>query len=146
MMMAANQVSGPGPQAKRTDIGDVQKTRDLPNADYGEQQQYQAQQAGAPLAADQGGQQNFGGMDAAHQAALQQITPLSAPTQRPGEPVTAGAASGPGPNSMGLPNMPQQDMQQLQAYLPVFQFMAGQQGSSWALRNLVRQIKAAPSG
>jgi hypothetical protein len=47
---------------------------------------------------------------------------------------------------MGLPNMQQQDVQSLQAYLPVLQFMAGQQNSSWALRNLVRQIKAAPSG
>lgn len=140
--MAANQVSGPGPQSKRTDIGDVQKTRDLPNADYGEQQAYQAQQAGAPLAADQGGQ-----MSQAGAAAMANVIPMGAPTQRPGEPVTAGAPSGPGASSMGLAgNQRQQDMQQLQGYLPVLQFMAGQQDSSWALRNLVRQIKAAPSG
>lgn len=140
--MAANQVAGPGPQSKRTDIGDVQKTRDLPNADYGEQQAYQAQQAGAPLAADQGGQANLagGGNPAAN------VIPLNAPTQRPGEPVTAGAPSGPGAGAAGMPNMQQQDVQALQPYLPVLQFMAGQQDSSWALRNLVRQIKAAPSG
>ena len=140
--MAANQVSGPGPQSKRTDIGDVQKTRDLPNADYGEQQAYQAQQQGAPLAADQGGQMSQSGA-----AAMANVIPMTAPTQRPDEPVTAGAPSGPGANSMGLSsNQRQQDMQQLQGYLPVLQFMAGQQDSSWALRNLVRQIKAAPSG
>jgi hypothetical protein len=140
--VAANQVSGPGPQSKRTDIGNVQKTQDLPNADYGEQQAYQAQQAGAPMAADKGGMANL----AQGNPATQNVIPLAAGTQRPGEPVTAGAASGPGPNSMGLPNMAQQDVQSLQAYLPVLQFMAGQQNSSWALRNLVRQIKAAPSG
>lgn len=139
--MAANQVSGPGNQSKRTDIGDVQKTQDLPNADYGEQQAYQAQQAGAPLAADQGGQ-----MSQAHAQNMANIIPMNAPTQRPNEPVTAGAASGPGPNSLGLPNQPQADLQSLQAYLPVFTFMAGQQNSSWGMRNLVRQIMAAPSG
>lgn len=138
--MAANQVSGPGPQSKRTDIGNVQKTQDLPNADYGEQQAYQAQQQGAPMAADQGGQ-----MSQAHAANIANIVPMNAPTQRPGEPVTAGAASGPGPNSLGLPNQQQQDMIALQAYLPVLTFMAGQQNSSWGLRNLVRQIKAAPT-
>lgn len=140
--MAANQVSGPGPQSKRTDIGDVQKTRDLPNADYGEQQAYQAQQQGAPMAADQGGQMSQSGA-----AAMANVIPMGAPTQRPGEPVTAGANSGAGPGmaSLGLPAQPQnqQDMQNLKGHLPVLQFMANQTGSSWALRNLVREIKAS---
>jgi hypothetical protein len=34
-------------------------------------------------------------------------------------------------------------MQALQAYLPVFEHMANQQGSSSAARNLVRAIKGA---
>lgn len=140
--MAANQVSGPGPQSKRTDIGNVQKTQDLPNADYGEQQAYQAQQAGAPMAADQGGQ-----MSQAHAQNMANIIPMNAPTQRPGEPVTAGAASGPGPGpeAMGLSAVPQnqQDMQNMKGYLPVLNFMASQSTSSWALRNLVREIKAS---
>lgn len=144
--MAANQVAGPGPQSKRTDIGDVQKTRDLPNADYGEQQQYQAQQAGAPMAADQGGQANLQAL--MHQRNMANLVPLNAPTQRPNEPVTSGANGGPGPDqsSLGLPNQPQQDMQQLQGYLPVLQFVANQPNSSWAARNLVRAIKASSNG
>ena len=32
------------------------------------------------------------------------VTPLGAPTQRPGEPVTAGAPLGPGPNSVVMPS------------------------------------------
>lgn len=136
--MAANQVSGPGRMSARSDIGDVQKAQDLPNADYGEQQAYQAQQAGAPMAA----QPDV--MSQAHAQNMASIVPMGAPTQRPGEPVTAGAASGagPGPESLDLPNMQQQDVQQLASYLPVFEFMANQPNASWASRNLVRQIKA----
>lgn len=138
--MAANQVSGPGAMAKRTDIGDVQKTRDLPNPDYGEQQQYQAQQQAAPMAADTGTAPALTGSPMAAS-----VIPFGSPSQRPGEPVTAGANSGPGPDmsSLGLPNMQQQDLANMKSYLPVLQFMAGQNGSSWGLRNLVRDIKAS---
>lgn len=136
--MASNQVSGPGALSKRTDIGDVQKTQDLPNADYGEQQAYQAQQQGAPMAGDSG-QAPSGGPS---------VIPMSAGTQRPGEPVTSGAASGAGPGlaSLGLPNQSNQDVKNLQSYLPVLQFMANQNNASWALRNLVRNVKAASNG
>jgi hypothetical protein len=139
--MAANQVSGPGPLSQRTDIGNVQKTQDLPNADYGEQQAYQSQQQGAPMAADSGSAPSGAGNPAAAS-----VIPMSAPTNRPGEPVTSGAASGPGPSSLGLPNQSSQDVANLQGYLPVLQFMANQANSSWALRNLVRQVKSAGVG
>lgn len=141
--MASNQVSGPGPLSKRTDIGDVQKTQDLPNADYGEQQLYQAQQQGAPMAADTG----MAAPGSAGSAGAM-VTPLGAPSQRPGEPVTSGANSGAGPDmsSLGLPNQSSQDVKNLQTYLPVLQFMANQQNASWAARNLVRQIKASSNG
>lgn len=141
--MVANQVSGPGGFAKRTDIGDVQKTRDLPNADYGEQQAYQSQQQGAPMAADSG---QAPAQPAGNPLAAQ-VVPIGAPSQRPNEPVTAGANSGPGPDmsSLGLPNQSGQDMKSLQSYLPVLQFMSNQPNSSWALGNIVRQIKASSS-
>jgi len=129
--MAANQVSGPGPLAKRTDIGDVQKAQDLPNADYGEQQAYQAQQAGAPMAADPG---------AAGAAQPNPITPipLTAPTQRPNEDIMAGAP-------MNFQSQSAQDMQANQANLPVLNYMSSLPGASWALKNFVRDIKAASS-
>jgi hypothetical protein len=65
------------------------------------------------------------------------------PTQQPDTPVTAGAAmgEGPGPEALGLPNQPDQDMARLVAWLPVFEHMANQPGSSKAARNLVRQLK-----
>jgi hypothetical protein len=141
--VASNQVSGPGPMSKRTDIGDVQKTQDLPNADYGEQQAYQAQQSGAPLAADSGQAPASAGGGAPSAP----VVPMGAATNNPGEPVTSGAASGPGPGlaSLGLPNQPGQDMAKLQGYLPVLNFMGTQPNASWAIRNLVRDVKAAGS-
>lgn len=142
--MASNQVSGPGPLSKRTDIGDVQKAQDLPNADYGEQQAYQAQQAGAPMAADPGqAPASAGGGNPAAS-----VIPMGAGTQNPGEPVTSGAASGPGPglSSLGLPNQQGDDMARLQSYLPVLNYMGNLSNSSWALRNLVRDVKGASSG
>lgn len=139
--MAANAVSGPGPMSQRTDIGDVQKTRDLPNADYGEQQAYQSQQAGAPMAGDSG-------QAPAGNPAAASVIPMGAASQRPGEPVTSGADSGAGPGlaSLNLPNQSTADMANLQAYLPVLQFVANQQNSSWAMRNLVRQVKSSGVG
>lgn len=139
--MAANQVAGPGPLSQRTDIGDVQKVRDLPNPDYGEGQDFRALQQGAPLASDSG-QAPSGGNPSAS------VIPMGAASQRPGEPVTSGAASGAGPglSSLNLPNQSSQDLANLQAYLPVLQFQANQANSSWALRNLVRQVKSASVG
>jgi hypothetical protein len=65
------------------------------------------------------------------------------PTQQPDTPVTAGAmlGEGPGPEALGLPNEPDEDLRRLVAYLPVFEHMANQPGSSKAARNLVRQLK-----
>ncbi len=66
-------------------------------------------------------------------------------TTRPGEPVTAGAASGPGPGpeALGLPTQQDQDMAALAAYLPVFEHVANQPGASAGMRQLVRAIKGA---
>jgi hypothetical protein len=65
------------------------------------------------------------------------------PTQQPDTPVTAGAAlgDGPGMEALGLPNEPDEDLRRLVAYLPVFEHMANQPGSSKSARNLVRQLK-----
>jgi hypothetical protein len=65
------------------------------------------------------------------------------PSQQPDTPVTAGAALGDGPGleALGLPNQPDEDLRRLIMYLPVFEHMANQPGSSKAARNLVRQLK-----
>lgn len=129
--------SGPGKLSQRTDQPKMQ----LPNAEYGEQQAYQAAQAGAPMAG--GG----GGMSGAPTAAPVPVTPFGAPSARPGEPVTAGAAlgAGPGVESLGLMDdkaFQEQDRQKLVAYLPVLEFLANRPDAMPSLRQLVRKVKA----
>ena len=93
-------VSGPGQLSQRTDGGPQQVQADMSGMAYGENQAMEAIQAMAPMSASpsaasprarsrqarQSGQ-SAGGMSA---------TPLFAPTERPDEPVTAGAPFGPG--------------------------------------------------
>lgn len=80
--------SGPGKFSKRTDMS-------LPSQFYGEGVETAAIKAGAPLAktADVRGMPAAEVRDAAAQAP---ITPLFAPSARPGEPITTGIDIGPG--------------------------------------------------
>lgn len=136
------EVSGPGQFSKRTDraVGDA--NRNLPDAGYGEQAQYQAAQEGMqkPQQVDVSGM-NFNDLfgDAASR-----VTPLNAPTAQPGVPVTAGAATGAGPGveALQLADQRSEDLQRLQAQMPVLEWMANQPGASWAMRNYLRQVKA----
>ena len=93
-------VSGPGALSQRTD-GKPQPKMQLPNAKYGEQAQFQADQSGAPMGAPAG----------APAGAVPQVAPaqpptsFTAPTANPNEPVTNGANAGPGagPGALNLP-------------------------------------------
>lgn len=77
-------VSAPGAASTRTDR---QPIRDLPNAAYGENKEFTEIQSAAPM-----------------RAAPRIPTQLFAPSQRPGEPITAGIPMGPGvgPEALGL--------------------------------------------
>ena len=132
-------VSGPGALSKRTDGGPGQPVRAPSGGAYGERQSLEQMQQAAPLSATPGG--DVGRPQLADVS--EGLVGLDAPTQQPDTPVTAGAAmgEGPGPEALGLPNAPDQDLRRLVAYLPVFEHMANQPGSSKAARNLVRQLK-----
>jgi hypothetical protein len=80
-------VSGPGPLSQRTDRQPLRAPTGLP---YGDNQALLDTERGAPLA----------------QAAAPQITPLTAASQRPAEPVTHGADAGPGASSAILTATP----------------------------------------
>lgn len=75
----------------------MQKIRTLPDAAYGEAKEFNELQKQAPLANVP--QPGPGGAAAPqpNPNPLASVVPLSAPTQRPDEPVTAGAPLGPGP-------------------------------------------------
>jgi hypothetical protein len=89
-------VSGPGRLSQRTDGGPAQQLRHLTDAQYGEDAAYTAQQRGAPLnqAGPRPGPSSSGPGP--------QVVGFGDPTTRPGEPVTAGAALGPGPGPEAL--------------------------------------------
>jgi hypothetical protein len=138
-------VSGPGSLSKRTDGGPAsahQPIRVPTGGAYGDASALQATQQGAPMAASGGGDQVAPGLLAG--MSIPTGPGLGAPSQQPGTPVTDGAASGPGagPEALGLPVQQDQDMQALIAYLPVFEHLANQPGSSAAARNMVRQLKS----
>lgn len=130
-------VSGPGPFSQRTD---KQPQQALPNANYGENKDYQEQQQGAPMAADSGQisqsfSQLFGNP-------AQNVVGLGADSTQPGTPVTDGAALGPGAGPEALPSSQSPQNQAAAAWLPALEFMANQPGSSESARNLVRQLKS----
>src|SRR5438445_2766627 len=136
-------VPGPGKFSERTDKAVSEANRDLPNAGYGEQAAYQAQQAGAPMAKQD---VNVKGMNFADLFGnpADNVVGLDHPTQHPNTPVTDGADAGPGADSsiLGLGDQSQEDLQSLLPYMPVLEFMANQPGASWAMRNIVRKAKS----
>jgi hypothetical protein len=92
-------VSGPGAASRRTDgrpseDSMKQAARYISGMPQGEAAEVNAVATSAPLAAAPGPQ------DA---PAMPALVPLTAPSQRPDEPITAGAPFGAGPNSVSLP-------------------------------------------
>ena len=132
--------SGPGKFSQRTDKAVSEANRSLPNADYGEQAQYQDQLQGAPIATQDVTGMNFNDLFG---NASQNVVPLGADSQNPDEPVTAGADEGPGPGSEVLSSTQSQSNATQMAYLPALEWIANQPGSSDAARNMVRNLKAS---
>lgn len=99
--------------------------RRLPNAGYGESAEFEAIQAGAPMA-----EQAPLPLDASR------VIPMGAPSQYPGRPVTDGIG-------MASPdNVDQDDIVQRRAWLPALKLIASKPGTSNAFRQLVRQMEA----
>jgi hypothetical protein len=99
-------VSGPGRYSKRTDGHPAQVMSAAPDQGYGDAKAQLDQQRVQPMAAQSP-------LPKAAQAAQQGVqlpafngASLADPTQRPGEPVTAGVDIGPGPNTLNLPQAP----------------------------------------
>ena len=73
---------------------------------------------------------------------LPQVTPITAPTELPNQPVTDGAALGPGMNTIpGLPQPPIADNtqfnQNIEAYRPVLTYIANQPSTSTDTRKVI---------
>src|SRR6478752_6096173 len=107
-------VSGPGQFSQRTDKAVSEANRMLPNADYGEQAQYQEQLQAAPMAKDIGGafSQMFGNPSS-------RVIGFGEPSQAPATPVTDGAAAGPGAGLEAIaPPPPDPKMAQIRSWIP----------------------------
>lgn len=132
--MSMMQPSGPGKFAKRTDM---QGAKRLPNAAYGEQKQFQAEQAGAPMAKSSAPQRN----------PMADIVPLTAPTRRPNEPVTAGVDSGPGPGSsiLGMKSptdVTLQDLSKIAQYMPLMVRFSESPQSTGTMKAFVKYLRS----
>ena len=105
------QVAGPGKFARRVDGTAFDKNatrqpiREMSSQAYGEGVQMQALQASAPMSATPS------------MPSAMRPTPLSAPTERPNEPVTAGAPFGAGAGPEILPIPPVMEDQVAQTIL-----------------------------
>jgi hypothetical protein len=134
--MSMMQPSGPGKFAKRTDR---QKARQLPNAQYGEQQDFQNIQAAAPMAKT--------AQAPAPRNPMADIIPLNAPTRRPNEPVTAGVDAGPGPGReiLGLKSpidSEVEDLTKLAKYMPLLVQFADSTQSSGTMKAFIRYLRS----
>jgi len=136
-------VSGPGKFSERTDKAVSAANSTLPNAQYGENQDYQDQKSGAKMASGGAPSPDMSALGAPDpQQAMPDVTGLGEPSNQPDTPVTDGAelGAGAGMEALGTPSQTSSDY--MAAYLPALIFMANQPGSSDSARNLVRQIQS----
>lgn len=81
--------------------------------------------------------------EANNKPALPQVTPLTAPTEMPDQPITHGAPVGAGPNELtGLPKPPtgDPDIDTMRNYYPILEFYASQPGASQATKDYVKYL------
>jgi hypothetical protein len=105
-------VSGPGRLSRRTDGGPQQNVAQLPNARYGEGAEFEALQAAAPMSATgltqpapAGGGMDIGALLGGGPGVAPPV-PLTGQSERPMEPLTAGAPIGPGPGPSAVVRAP----------------------------------------
>ncbi len=115
---------------------------DVTGGSYGSSQQYQQIRSAAPLAQAPG----VPSAPTATPSPMSQVVPMGQPTQRPGEPITAGAAlgEGPGPADIGLNMTPSGTRDALRAQygnlMPVLMRIADAPTSSPEFRQQVRDL------
>jgi len=144
-------VSGPGQLSRRTDGGPQQVQAEMSGMPYGENMEFEAIQSSAPMSA--AGQSTARatrrGGGSARGGAGMGATPLMSPTQRPDEPVTAGAPFGPGddpPPKPGMMNVNRTDAETLAKYLPSMMRMAESPDTPDGFKRFVRHLRNMQAG
>lgn len=131
-------VSGPGALSRRTDGGPTQAAMGIPaNGQYGERKAMQELQQGAPMQGN-----TIPNVPTPSIAAPRaQVTNLFAPTQRPDEPITAGAPVGPGRTP--TPEATTGRYVTVSKYLPMLEDMALNPDAPASFKNFLQYVKAA---
>lgn len=135
-------VSGPGQLSQRTDGGPQQVQAEMTGMPYGENQEFATLQSAAPMSASRAAASPRARQREAAQGAS--ATPLFAPTQRPDEPVTAGAPFGPGDGPEANPGMGEiaaRDAKTLGRYLPSMMKMAEDPNTPEGFKRFVRHLR-----
>lgn len=130
-------VSGPGSLSRRTDGGPIQAAKEIPGGGkYGERKDLAELQSGAAMQ----GNPVPNVPSPTVSAPPQQLTNLFAPTERPDEPITAGASFGPG-------YTPPQEVsgryKLVSKYLPMLQEQANNPDAPDTFKNFVQFVNAA---
>jgi hypothetical protein len=130
-------VSGPGALSRRTD------GRVAEGFAYGMNKQINEQAASAPMAkAPQPRPASASKMMSA--SPLPGITPITAETMDPNDPITNGVPVGPGANSIpGMSSGPTEDpdINMIRDYYPILEFWASQPGTSRATKDYVQYLR-----
>ena len=131
-------VSGPGKLSRRTDGGPTQAAMGIPaNGQYGERKAMQELQQGAPMQGNTTPSMPTPTVAAPSIAAPRaQVTNLFAPTERPEEPITAGAPVGPGrtPTPAGQYSM-------IEKYMPQLDSLAAKEDSPESFKIFLGLVK-----
>lgn len=144
-------VSGPGQLSQRTDGGPQQVQTDVSGMPYGENQELEELQSAAPMSASPTARspraRSRQASRAGRAAGGMGASPLMAPTQRPDEPVTAGAPVGPGagPVRNQMENMRQmgiKDAQSIVESIPALEQAANSEFGTDSFRRFVQYVKS----
>lgn len=139
-------VSGPGALSRRTDGGPQQQTSKMTGMAYGENADYNEMQQAAPMSASGSAKSAAVRSRDARTAGKQAASakPLFSPTDRPEEPVTAGAPFGPGDGPSMQPGtgaIATSDAKGLAKYLPQMMTMAGDPNTPDGFKRFVRHLR-----
>lgn len=133
-------VSGPGALSRRTDT--AQPIMALSNPKYGEQKDFHAIQAGAPMQAPQVLPNTP--PPGVGSTPPTPPTPFSAPSAQPNVPVTSGAAAGPGPGpeALGLPSTNDSREQLKAQFGPILPALVAEAQSQYATQAFKDSVAA----
>lgn len=133
--------SGPGQFSERTDKAVYNANQTLPDAQYGENRDYQEMKSASPMA----NSPEPGGMNLAQllQGMSPDVVPMGAETAMPDVPVTDGAALGPGAGPEAIASSaPPENVDAIKAAMVGVEWMANRPNTSDSARNLIRKFRA----